>query len=235
MAQFRSDVSGFLEREIIDAAVDAGIVVRPPIPGVTYFGHVDVSGGAHDSFTVAIAHGEGDGVILDSLFERRAPFNPVAVTAEVAALLRSYRLLACEGDRYSAGWVVEAFAREGITYRHAARDRSAIYLDALPLFTAGRARLLDHPRCAAQLAGLERKVSAAGRDRVEPGPLHDDLGISCAGALVAAASQPAEFVSTMPYVTSGRDGMSANDFDPISGARLVGTDRIVNWDPPAGW
>ena len=225
-AEFRSDVAGFLDREIIDASIDASVLVRPRLDGVSYRAHIDVSGGLHDSFTAGIAHKEVDVVVLDALYERRAPFNPSAVTAEVSALLASYRVTEFEADRYSARWAIEAFAKEGRTFRHAERDRSAIYLDALPLWTSGRARLLGGPiglRCAAQLAALERKVSPAGRDRVEPGPIHDDLAVVCAGALLAASAQPApmafpnlDFDSTprdpllfTPRPFSGPDGMTS--------------------------
>jgi hypothetical protein len=84
--------------------------------------------------------------------------------------------------------VVEAFAKCGITYEHSERDRSAIYLDALPLFTSGRARLLDNRRLVTQFASLERRTSPIGKDRVDHGPGGgDDLCNSAAGALVAAA------------------------------------------------
>lgn len=63
---------------------------------------------------------------------------------------------------------------------------SAIYQDALPLFTSGRARLLDNRKLIAQFAGLERKTSAMGRDRIGAGS-HDDLCNAAAGTLVSAS------------------------------------------------
>jgi hypothetical protein len=64
----------------------------------------------------------------------------------------------------AANWVVEAFAKTGIRYLQSERDRSAIYLDALPLFTSGRARLIDNARLVAQFAALERRTFSTGRD-----------------------------------------------------------------------
>jgi len=85
---------------------------------------------------------------------------------------------------------VKSFAKHGITYHHSSRDRSAIYGDVLPLFTSGRVRLLDNRRLVAQFAALERRTSAAGRDRIDHPPhMHDDLSNSCAGTLVAAVDQ----------------------------------------------
>ena len=113
------------------------------------------------------------------------PFNPTEVVAEIAGLLKSYRLTSCVRDHYAAGWVVEAFSKAGITYRHSDRNRSAIYSDALPLFASGRARLLDNPRLVGQFCGLERRTSPGGKDRIDHGPNgHDDLANAAAGALV---------------------------------------------------
>src|SRR5205085_7772479 len=96
------------------------------------------------------------------------------------------------GDRYAAQWVVEAFAKEGIRYVASERDKSQIFLDVLPLFTAGRARILDSQRLTFQLISLERRTSRIGRDTVaHPAHAnsHDDLANAAAGALVLAASE----------------------------------------------
>ena len=186
-AEFRNDVAGFLDFAIVDSAIDRGVIVRPPIPGMQYRSGCDPSGGARDSFTLAVTHDE-DGVgVLDCLVEIRPPFNPTSATAQMAEVLRSYGMSQTVGDRYAAEWVVDAFAKVGIDYEHSERDRSAIYLDALPLFTSGRVRLLDNPRLAAQFGGLERRTSPNGKDRVDHGPGgHDDLCNSAALALVLA-------------------------------------------------
>ena len=65
-AHFRSDIEGFLALELIEAAVDRGVVVRPPRPGVSYVGFVDAASGiSKDSFAVAVAHMEGNEAVLD--------------------------------------------------------------------------------------------------------------------------------------------------------------------------
>jgi len=179
------DVSTFLPRETIEAAVDAGVTVRPPVPGVSYKAFCDPSGGVSDAFTLAIAHAEGDAALLDCLLEIAAPFNPTTATATIAETLRQYGLREVTGDRYAQSWVVDAFQRQAVQCKHSDRDRSALYADALPLFTAGRARLLDSKRLVVQLANLERRTSAGGRDRIDHprGNHHDDLGNSACGAL----------------------------------------------------
>ena len=205
LSEWRSDLADFLDRELVDAAVDVGVVARQPAPGVPYVAFADPSGGRGDAFTAAIAHAEGTMAVLDALYERRAPFDPGAVVAEIAALLREYGLATITGDRYGAGWTTEGFAKEGIGYQASERDRSALYLDALPLFTSGRARLLDSPRLIHQLVSLERRTGRLGRDRVDHRPGgSDDLANAAAGALVLASA------SAAPVLWRGDDLLSTD-------------------------
>ena len=190
-AEFRDDVSGFLDFTIVDSAVDRGVTVRPPVPGVRYRSGCDPSGGARDSFTAAIVHDENGAAVLDCVVEIKPPFNPTSATAHMAEVFKSYRISRTIGDRYAAGWVVDAFVKVGIRYEHSERDRSAAYLDALPLFTSGRVRLLDNPRLVSQFANLERRTSSIGKDRVDHGPGgHDDLCNAAALALTSKGRAP---------------------------------------------
>ena len=65
--------------------------------------------------------------------------------------------------------------------------KSDIYRDALPLFNAGRAQLLDLKRLVNQLCSLERRTARGGRDLIDhpqhPGA-HDDLANAVCGAFV---------------------------------------------------
>jgi hypothetical protein len=193
---WRSDISSLMDREIVEACVDHGVVVRPPQPGVTYTSFCDPSGGARDSFTCAIAHRENQAqvptAVLDCLVEVRAPFRPVDAVWKVAQALKSYRLTQTIGDAYASEWVIGGFSEVGIQYSHSERNRSEVYADVLPLFMGGRARLLDHARLIGQFSALERKTSSLGKDRIDHGPGgFDDLCNSAAGALVLAVSKPA--------------------------------------------
>jgi hypothetical protein len=189
LAEFRDDIAGWASRELVEAAVDRGVVVRPPVHGISYRSFCDPSGGARDSFAMAIAHAEGRVAVLDHLTEIRAPLNPDVATAQIAETLRAYRCTSTVGDKYAAQWVVEAFRKRGIAYRHSEGDRSSIYLNVLPLLTSGRARLLDNKRLVHQLASLERHTTAIGKDRVDHAPgAHDDVANAAAGALALAMS-----------------------------------------------
>jgi hypothetical protein len=204
-AEFRDDISGWLPQEIIESAVDLGVTVRPMQRGYDYFGFVDPSGGARDSFTCGIAHVEDNVSVLDALIEIPAPFNPEAATKQIAGLLSAYGLREATGDRYAAAWVVDAFDRCGVHYKHSDRDRSALYRDLLPKFNSGTVRLLDNSKLVSQFAGLERTTSSLGRDKIDHGPGgHDDLANAAAGALVnAEQSERLKLVVDYSFFNSG--------------------------------
>src|SRR5258707_14702695 len=64
LAEFRDDISGFVDVELIEACVEGGGQVRQPVSPVRYHSFLDPSGGAHDRFTAAVAHLAGGGVVL---------------------------------------------------------------------------------------------------------------------------------------------------------------------------
>ncbi len=200
LAEWRTDLSDFLDRDLVESAVEPGRTVRPYAPAHEYVAFADVGGGRGDSFTAAIGHAEGDDLILDALYERRAPYNPMEVVVEVADLLRAYRIGSISGDKYAAEWVVAGFDKAGIRYIGTQQDRSALYLNALPWFTSGRVRLLDNPRMVHQFCTLQRRTTRLGRDRVDhPTGMHDDMCNAAAGALALAAQ------GTIPALMSTRD------------------------------
>ena len=189
-SEWRSDISDLFDHELVEAAVDLGVTVRPPRLFHSYRAGIDASGGRGDAFTGAVTHDEGDLVIVDCLYERRAPFDPVQVVAELVELLRSYGITEVTGDKYAANWCSLAFEKAGISYIDSERDRSKIYLDALPIFASGRARLLDNRRLVSQLCGLERRATRTGRDLVNhPSGGSDDLANAACIALTLVSGR----------------------------------------------
>ena len=185
MAEFRSDIEGYITREIVDALVVPGRHELPPVSGVGYFAFTDPSGGSSDSMTLAIAHRDGDRAVLDAIRERRPPFSPEDVVQEFAALLKSYGVREVQGDRYGGEWPRERFREAGITYEIAEKAKSDLYRDALPIMNSHRCELLDHPRLIAQLVGLERRTARGGRDSIDHAPgAHDDIANAAAAVLV---------------------------------------------------
>ena len=188
LGEWRNDIAGYLDIELIESCVDRGVVVRPPRAGIRYVGFVDsASGVGQDAFALGIAHKDRDAIVLDLAHEVKPPFSPSNAIAETCALLKSYGVTSVTGDKYAPGFVAEGFARAGVRYVYSERDRSRIYVECLPLLTSGRARLIDSKKLVTQFASLERRTSAGGRDRVDHGVNgHDDLCNAAAGTLVLA-------------------------------------------------
>ena len=186
LSEWRTDVSGWLDRTQIEAAVDVGVSVRPPQPGVRYVCAADASSGVKDSFTGAVAHIENNIAVLDCLIEIKSPCNPVTAAAQIAETCKAYGCHQITSDKYAIGFAKDAFSKNGLTLKTSERDRSAIYLAALPLFTSGRARLVENDKLVAEFASLERRTSVSGKDTVTPPKhgMHDDLATAAALALV---------------------------------------------------
>ena len=192
LSQWRDDLATYLPRELIEAAIEPGVLVRPPLNNTEYHAFADPSGGRNDAFTMSVAHREqhadASRVVSDCIYVRAAPFNPSDVVDEIAALLKTYHVTSVTGDKYAAEWVVEAFRKCGTTYHASKLDRSEVYIDFLPLVTSGSVSLLDHPKAIAQLSALERRTFPSGKDRIDhPLNAHDDIANSVAGAAVLAS------------------------------------------------
>jgi hypothetical protein len=189
-AQFRSDIEGFVSREAIEAVTDMGTLERGPFQARRYVAFVDPSGGSGDSFTLGIAHKEGDVGILDCLRETRPPFSPESVVAEYAHILKQYRVRRIQGDRYAGEWPREPFRKLGIVYDASAKPKSDLYRDCLALINSRRVRLLGDRRLLNQITSLERRTARGGRDSIDHPPgAHDDLANAALGCLLLATEK----------------------------------------------
>jgi hypothetical protein len=186
-AEFRSDIAAFVAREVIDACTFPDRFELPPLSNFNYHAFVDPSGGSADSMTLAIAHPENGGAVLDAIREVKPPFSPESVVMEFAALMKSYRIHNVTGDRYAGEWPRERFREHGIEYKLSEKPKSDLYRDILPTLNSGKIELLDLPRLASQLCGLERRTARGGRDSIDHPPGgHDDIANAAAGALLLA-------------------------------------------------
>ncbi|MCK1570791.1 terminase [Bradyrhizobium sp. 174] len=169
-AEFRSDLAAFLSDTDIDACVDHDRPTElPPRPGNSYRAFVDASGGRHDAFTIAIAHADKPTgrTIIDVVRGQLPPFDPSAVVAEHAALMRDYSLREATGDAYGAAWVEKAYKDAGIKLLRSELPKSRLYLEGLPTFVRRVVSLPDHPRLLRELKMLERSTHSGGRDTVD--------------------------------------------------------------------
>lgn len=189
-AQFRDDIAGFVQREVVEACISSRVFERGKLHGESYSAFVDPSGGSSDSMTMAIGHVEDGRIIVDCIREARPPFSPEQVVHDFAQTLDDYGIRKVEGDRYAGEWPREAFSKRGIDYSASAKPKNELYQDLLPKLNSGEIDLLDNTRLVNQLCDLERRTSRGGRDSIDHPPSgHDDVCNAVAG-LAAMASKP---------------------------------------------
>ncbi len=185
-AEFRDDLTTFLDDRVLDAAVEYGRPLELPPKPVSYKAFVDASGGGTggDTYTVAIGHKEEGLFFIDAVRGVAGPFDPYAVTKEYAALLKQYRITSVTGDRWGKEWVQSAWRNTGIGYTQSPLAKSDIYLECLPLFTRGLVRLPDHNKLLRELRLLERQCHRGGKESVDHGKNgSDDYANSVCGVL----------------------------------------------------
>ena len=191
--QFRTDISDFITRAVVEACIERGCYERPPARtvGQRYCAFVDAAGGSgSDSMTMAIACLQGVPTLC-AIREVRPPFQPDAVVGEFATLMRTYGISRAQSDKYAGDWPLQAFAKNGIRLEPSAKPKSDLYLELLPLLNGGRCQLLDNARLIGQLCGLERRTARSGKDFIDHGPAanaHDDIANAVAGALLLAGA-----------------------------------------------
>lgn len=191
-AEFRADLVGFLDDELVDAAIDRDRPLElPPKAGVYYRCYIDFSGGAvgGDAYCIAIAHRAQGRYIVDVVRGRQGPFEPVELTKEYAALCKQYCCHGVVGDKYAREWVASAWRGCSMTYTPATLTASETYLETLPLFTRALVALPPHPILERELRLLERTPTRMGKDQVvHPRGCHDDYANVTCGVLRGLSS-----------------------------------------------
>ena len=178
-AEFAEDIECFLPAEWIEAAIVPDRHQLPPADGVKYTAAIDPSGGGSDHFAFSIVHRDGQRVVQDLIegWRRRGgeQLDLEGVVREIVAACQRYRIHEVVGDRYAAGWVQQAFRRQGFRYAPAKPTKSECYADIQPLFAEARIDLLDHRVQAREFALLEKRPRAGGRALIDhPRGMHDD-------------------------------------------------------------
>ena len=192
LAEFRSDLLGFLSRELIEQAKGTG--TRKPERGVSYECFVDVAGGTgQDSYAMAIAHEEEDGtMVCDLAVERRPPFSADQVTEEFADIAKAYGCTEVTGDYFGAAGRRNGGPPTESPTTGASAPAPRFFIDSLVLFTSGRASIPVGKITSA--CTLNSRPSKEGRTAPARMPwltreanFHDDLAVTCCGALLAAS------------------------------------------------
>jgi hypothetical protein len=190
-AEFRSDISSFLDDQIIDAAVEHGRPLElPPMRGTFYKAFTDAAGGTgNDAYSIAIGHKKDGLFIVDLVRGTSGKFDPQEVTKAYAELLKEYRVRTVTGDNYAAQWVQAAWRGTGVRYVRSPLPKSGIYLEVVPLFTRGLVRLPDQSKLLRELRLLERHTGRSGKDTVDhPRGGRDDHANAVCGVLRSLAN-----------------------------------------------
>jgi hypothetical protein len=194
-AEFRRDLEDYIGREQVAAVIAKGRSVVPPSPGTTFVAFLDpAGGGGQDSAALAVATHAGGKAVLARVVEWRPPFSPTAVAAEVAGILREYRVARLRGDNFSGATWADILKVAGVLrYDVEPRAKSDLYRDLVPALNGGLVELLDpeagpaQGRAVSQLLALERRASRRGRDLIaHPRNGHDDVVNAVSGALLLA-------------------------------------------------
>jgi hypothetical protein len=248
-AQFRDDLSSFLDDASIDAAVEHGRPAElPPREGCIYFAFTDMSGGGHDASTLCILHRDGERLVADVIRGRRGHHDPAIVAAEYAALAKEYRCRAITGDNYAKEWVAGAYRSAGLEYRRSPLVRSDLYLEGQVSFARGLVSVPDHAQLLRELRLLERRTARSGKDSVDHGVGgSDDHANALFGAMYVAAKAAArprtKIVSPLFYSNRlGWIGDGQANTPPPPGYRrthepwrdFVGPDAIYSHWPGSG-
>jgi hypothetical protein len=180
---WRSDIESYVAIEVVEACVGDHREMLPAA-NTLYKAFVDpASGSGDDSFTLAIGHKAADHLVIDAIREIRPYFSPSAAVEDLSALLLSYKIFTVCGDHYAGEFPRELFRKHGIyAYEPCKLPKSDLFRDLLPLLNSGHIRLPRNDKLVAQIVGLERKVTRAGKESIDHGPHgHDDLANAVAG------------------------------------------------------
>lgn len=213
-----------------DSAYDAGAieacVVRgrrslPPQPGVTYYAFVDMSGGGSDDSTLAIAHGDEEGLtvldlVTDQGLRAGGTFSPAQAVSRFVEVLKLYRCHSVTGDNFAKNWPRDEFAKFGVHYEAADRNRSELYAALEPRINAGTVELLDADKLIAQLISLVRRGNKIDHQSGE----HDDWANAVAGVLTTVAAQQAQGEAYMFNFLTGQEIISEDEQRLRKEARL---------------
>jgi hypothetical protein len=220
LSEWRSDVSGFIPREIVEACV-GDYHELPPEPGISYRCFGDAASGVPDgdSYTAAISHKRGDEVIISAIGEVRPPFSPADVINTVLLpLCRAYNVHAVTFDNYAAGFAQNLVRSAGLGFDPAKKHKSELFLDPfLPLLNSRKLRLPRNERAINQICALERSTQRSGRDQIGPAHNgHDDIANVIAGAAELAHNYTLfdtswSFVDGTPYETDAERKQHESD------------------------
>jgi hypothetical protein len=240
--KFRSPLSSYLTRAVIERAIDRNIVPQHRrLPGIRYRIYSDMATGAgRDSATMAVAHtvrdGDHDLTIFDELLEQRPPFDPLAVVRRMCEIAKFWGCTEISGDQYGRPFV-SLFAKHGVNYVVSPLSTSEVYLHSRLSWTAGNVVLplfeTTTERAIEQFLTLRRKVAPGGRETVEhigSKHVHDDLAVAISGAIYLCT--PPDYGGAASMSFGGIGVFTAAPGGPVHGPDGSNTPRTPQLGDP---
>jgi hypothetical protein len=182
LARFRTDLSGMYDPAVIDRAVNPDRPLELPFRAIKGLraAFADVAGGGgRSSYAIAIGRLEDEKIIVEVVRSRAPKFNPEAVTEDYASLLKSYGLYEVFGDKFSGDFILNLYAKFGITYQRAEKSKSELYLEAEGAFNSGLVEIPNREQLITQLKSLVRKARFGGKDSVDADIPEDEPNVVC--------------------------------------------------------
>ena len=195
---FREDISEAFPFELVQGCIVPGRVELPRVKGVTYRSFDDPMGGRGDSWAKAIAHRQGDKVVIDLVRAWAPAIGVHEIAKESAEIGKLYGCKSTVGDNYAGEWPKEAFLEHGVSYERCEESKSDLYLAAIPLMSSKRVELLDNERMLKEFRRLERKRGRGGKDSIQDGGRDDDLVNAIAGAIGIVITKPVANPQAIP-------------------------------------
>ncbi len=169
LAEFTDTVTGWIDADILEAAILRGRTACPPVRDGFYVAAVDPAT-RHDDFALAILHRQPDGcIVVDRTAKwtgtKPAPLVSRVVLGEIRNILHQYGLNAAIGDQFCCDFIKQQLSSVSITTSGTLPRRPAPKFSAILNTCSFKARfdLSTIPSSCASCATCTKKRRAAAR------------------------------------------------------------------------
>jgi hypothetical protein len=204
-AEWRQSISCWLTKSEVMSAVVKGRRELTPRRHEKFVAFIDIASGASkgDDAVAAIGRREKGKIILYKLIRYRPPFNPLDVIRQMCTeLKRDWGIRSVTGDLFGGQFTPQTFAANGVSYKKAKLNSSALLVEFGKRLRSGEVELLDNDDLIKQACQLVIRCTPGQEERIShPASGHDDLVVACAG-LVQACSFPKTKVGAFPLEDS---------------------------------
>jgi hypothetical protein len=189
LAKFQKSVSGFIEPDLVEAAVAKGVKERAPARGVQYVIAIDPAF-RHDIFAVCVCHTDDKGRVITDRIERwrrRSDGPPLDVEDclnKVADIAKAYGVSTLYSDQHQNESMKVLCSQRGlglIEVNFQATSKAEIYSNLRSLLHQRKLVLLDRHDVVEELTRLERTLLPGGGVHIAaPRGATDDLATATA-------------------------------------------------------